>query len=151
MKKITALLGTGLCALAAVGSLAGSAFSQVNGPGIDFKAVYPGDAACFQVNSYGGIINTCTTARLIQASLPITSEGWHSTSVSLYGSNSWCQTVSTNGVGNGAHVGALTWTTAGPQTWQTLNTGDRYVWYWAPLAFRCVLEPNGVIGSFSAT
>jgi hypothetical protein len=152
MKKTTAVFGSGLLAILTVGALAGSAISGVNGPGVDFKAAYPADDACFQLSgsSYAGITNTCSTARLIVATLPITNEGWHPTSVSLFGSNSWCQTVSTNGVGNGAHVGPATWTTAGPQTWQTLNTGDRYVWSWSPLAFRCVLEPGGVIGSFSA-
>lgn len=150
MKKSTAALGSGLCALAVVGALAGNAISGVNGPGFDFKAVYPGDAACFQVSSFAALTNTCSTARLVQATLPITSEGWHPTSVSLFGSNSWCQTVSTNGVGNGAQVGPTVWTTAGPQTWQTLNTGDRYVWASTALTFRCVLEPGGVIGHFNA-
>ena len=150
MKKLTAVLGSSLFSIAVVGALAGSATSGVNGPGFDFKTVYPGDAGCFQVSSFAGLTNTCSTARLIQATLPITSEGWHPTSVSLYGSNSWCQTVSTNGVGNGAQVGPTVWTTAGPQTWQTLNTGDRYVWSWAALTYRCVLEPGGTIGAFYA-
>jgi hypothetical protein len=150
MKTVTAALSSTALALAAVMSLGGNAVSGVNGPGVDFKAAFPSDASCIQISSYAGVINTCTTARFVIATLPITAEGWHPTSVSLYGSNSWCQVVSTNGVGNGAYIGPTVWTTAGPQTWQTLNTGNQYVWAWSPLVYRCVLEPNGMIGSISA-
>ncbi len=150
MKKATAVLGSGLVAIAMIGALAGTAISGVNGPGFGFKAASPGDAACFQAFSWTGITNTCSTARVVVATLPITSEGWHPTSVSVRGSNSWCQSVVTNDVGNAAQTGAVTWTTAGPPTWQLLNTGDRYVWSWSSLTFRCLLEPGGVLGAFKA-
>jgi hypothetical protein len=123
--------------------------SATNGAGVVLKAYYPGDASCFSAWSYGGIANNCASARWVSTSLPVP-WGFHGTSVSIYGSSSYCHTVSTNGVGNGANVGADTWTVAGPKTWQTLNTGIRYVWDWSPVVFECLLESGGVIGSFTA-
>jgi hypothetical protein len=147
MKRILALVP--VIALGVFGTFIGDVPAAVNGPGIVFKAAFPEDAGCLSVSSYGGIVNNCATARWVKAALPI-SEGWHPTSVSIYGNSSMCYTVSTNGVGNGAHIGADTWTLAGPKAWQTLNTGDRYVWSWSPLLFSCLLESGGTIGSFSA-
>jgi hypothetical protein len=132
------------------GVLAVSAQAAWNGSGSQMKAFYPSDAGCIRTNSYAAVINTCSYAVYVNATLPVASEGWYNTSVSLFGSNSWCQSVSTNGVGNGANIGANTWTVAGPQTWQTLNTGSRYVWSWSPVLFWCLLEPTGQVGSFTA-
>jgi hypothetical protein len=150
LKNIVTRLLPALAIAAVFGFSAQEAQSATNGAGFAFHANYPGDAGCFQVSSYGGIVNTCASAREITVSLPVP-EGWHNTTISIYGSGSWCQTVSTNGVGNGANIGAQTWTTAGPKTWQTLNLGDRYVWNWSPVVFRCGLEAGGVIGSFTAS
>ena len=137
--------------LALVGGLgfAMDAHSAANGAGLTFKAYYPSDAGCFSSSSYGAIVNNCPDARWLSTSLPVPG-GWHGTNVSIYGNGSMCQTVSTNGVGNGANIGAETWTVAGPKTWQTLNTGDRYVWDSSPVVFRCLLESGGVVGSFTA-
>lgn len=123
--------------------------SATNGAGLTLRAYFPSDAGCFSASSYGGISNNCPDQRWLSVSLPVPS-GWHTTNVSIFGNNSMCQTVSTNGVGNGANVGAETWTLAGPRTWQTLATGDRFVWDWSPVVFRCLLEGGGVIGSFTA-
>jgi hypothetical protein len=116
---------------------------------LDVQGLLRSDQGCFSASSYGGIVNNCNDARWISTSLAVPS-GWNSTSVSIFGNNSMCMTVSTNGVGNGAHVGADTWTLGGPKTWQTLNTGNRFVWDWSPVVFRCLLEGGGVIGSFTA-
>lgn len=137
-------------AIAGVAVLVTNADAAWNGSGSQMKAYYPSDAGCVRTNSFAGIINTCSYSVYVNATLPVQPEAWHATSVSIYGSNSWCQTVSTNGVGNGANLGSETWTVAGPQTWQTLNTGSRYVWSWSPLLFWCYLEPGGSVGSFTA-
>lgn len=140
-----------LRALALAGALLATAAGAAwNGSGSQMKAYYPNESDCLVTNSYAGIINNCTYSVYVNATLAVNTETWHATSVSMYGSNSWCQTVSTNGVGNGANLGATTWTVAGPKTWQTLNTGSRYVWSWSPVLFWCLLEPGGVIGSFTA-
>lgn len=130
-------------------AIATDAHAETNGAGLTFRAYFPSDESCFSATSYGAIVNTCTTARWMSASLPVPS-GWHDTNVSIFGDNSMCQTVSTNGVGNGADVGAQTWTTAGPQTWQLLDLGSRFVWDTTPVVFRCLLEPSGIVGSFAA-
>lgn len=134
--------------VASLGLFATSASANANGAGFDFRTANPADAGCLSLSSYGGVVNNCSTSKLITASLSVPA-GVYATSVSIFGSNSYCQTVSTNGVGNGANVGAATWTVAGPPTWQTLNTGSRSVWSWSPVVFRCYLESGGVIGSFS--
>src|ERR1041384_5560006 len=147
MKRFAALIPV----LAAVGLavVADDAHSTVN-PGISMKAAFTGDAGCLsRFTGYADLINNCGYAVEIAGWLPVATEGWHPTSISLFTNNSWCQSVSTNGVGNGAQVGAVTWVTAGPRSWQTLNLGDRYVW--AGLAFRCVLEPGGVVGAYTGT
>jgi hypothetical protein len=123
--------------------------AATNGAGVALRAYFPGDESCFSGASYGAVVNNCTTARWLLTSLPVPT-GWHTTNVSMFGSNSLCRTVSTNGVGNGANVGPDTWTVAGPQTWQTLATGDRFVWDSSPVVFECLLEPGGIIGSFTA-
>lgn len=138
--------------VAAVGltAVVDDAHSGINGPGQSMRAAFGGDTGCLaRFTGYADLINNCPYAVEISGALPVTFEGWHPTSISLFGNNSWCQSVTTNGVGNGAHIGPATWTTAGPKTWQTLNLGDRYVWAWAALDFRCVLEPGGVIGEYS--
>jgi hypothetical protein len=141
-----------VAAVAVLGGFAGSAGAAVNGPGIHFKAAFASDASCFSrySPSFAGLINNCASSREIIATLPLTQVGWHPTSVSIYGNNSWCQSLSTNGVGNAAQVGPEVWTTAGPMNWQTLNLGDRYNWGWSPLVYRCWLQSGGIIGSFSA-
>ena len=139
-----------LGALAGVVSAPMTAESATNGAGVALKAYYSSDDSCFSGYSFAGIINNCTTARWVATTLPVPA-GWHSTSVSLFGNSSFCHSVSTNGVGNGANVGPDVWTTAGPKSWQTLNTGDRYVWDWSPVVFRCLLESGGIIGSFTAS
>ncbi len=138
-------------ALAAMALLGAEAQSANNSPGIAFKAAFHDHAGCLSRSSgFGNLVNNCTYAVEVLAVLNVPAEGWYSTKVSLFGSNSWCQSVTTNGVGNGAQVGPATWTTAGPQTWQTLNLGDRYVWNWAALTYRCNLEPSGVIGEIGS-
>jgi hypothetical protein len=119
-------------------------------PGAMFKAAYASQASCINVSSYGQLVNNCSYSVLVEGSVPVTENAWHATSVSIAGNNSWCQTVTINGVGNGANVGNQVWTSAGPVTWQTLDTGARYVWSTMGVAFRCGLEPNGAIGLFTA-
>lgn len=145
----TSLTPVLVAALAGVASTPMTAESATNGAGIALKAFYPSDAGCFSGYSYAGVVNNCSTARWISTTLPVPA-GWHGTSVSVYGNGSMCHTISTNGVGNGANLGPDTWTLAGPKTWQTLNTGDRYVWDWSPVLFECLLESGGIIGSFTA-
>jgi hypothetical protein len=136
--------------VATLGAFAGSAEAAVNGPGFEFKAVTANDVSCFSRSSYGGLVNNCSTAKEVTATLPITAEGWYATTVTVYGSNSWCQSVSTDGFGNGAHVGPAAWISGASKTWLTLDTGSRYVWATTPLVFRCWLESGGIIGQFSA-
>jgi hypothetical protein len=126
-----------------------TAESATNGGGVALKALYPGDASCFSGYSFAGVINNCTTARWISTTLPVPT-GWHGTNVTVYGNGTMCHTISTNGVGNGANLGADIWTLAGPKNWQTLNTGDRYVWDWSPVLFECLLESGGIVGGFTA-
>jgi hypothetical protein len=135
-------------AAATLGVAVEDAHSGINGPGVVLKAAFPGDAGCLARHSYGGLINNCGYAVEVVGFLPVISEGWHPTSVSLFGNNSWCMSVTTNGVGNGANIGPDIWTSAGPKTWHTLNTGDRFVWSWAALTYRCGLEPGGIIGEY---
>jgi hypothetical protein len=150
LKRVaTCLIPVLVGAFVGVASTPMEAQSATNGGGLLLHAYFPSDAGCFTTSSYGGIVNNCPSARWLSTSLSVPS-GWHTTSVSIFGSNSMCLTVSTNGVGNGANVGANTWTVAGPQTWQTLSTGDRFVWDWSPVVFECLLESGGVVGSFTA-
>jgi hypothetical protein len=136
-------------ALMTLAVAANDAHSGINAPGLVLKAVFASDAGCLSVNTgYADIKNNCAHAVEVEGTLPVLSEGWHNTSVSLFANNTWCQTISTNGVGNGANLGTVTWTTAGPRTWQTLNLGDRFVWSWAALSYHCGLEPGGVIGEY---
>jgi len=138
-----------LASLAGVASTPLTAESATNGGGVVMKALYPGDASCFAVNSWSGIVNNCATARWISTTLPVPT-GWHGTNMTVYGNSTMCHTVSTNGVGNAAHQGPDTWTLSGPKNWQTLNTGDRYAWDWSPVLFECLLESGGIVGGFTA-
>ncbi|RKG89749.1 hypothetical protein D7V97_42395 [Corallococcus sp. CA053C] len=138
-----------VCAFGVVALTAGTASAWQYYPGSAFKASFAGDVSCLNVQSYSAMRNDCTTARLVTATVPMWTVGWHPTSVSIYGNNSWCETTTVNGVGNGANLGATTYTLAGPLSWQTLNTGDRYVWEDSAIVFRCNLQPGGVIGGFS--
>jgi hypothetical protein len=150
MNRITTSL-VSVITFATIGLAAHDAYSGINAPGLALKASFPGDAACLSPNTgYADIRNNCSYAVEVSGTLPVLSEGWHDTSITLFGSSSWCQSVSINTVGNGAQVGAPTWTTAGPPTWQTLALGSRYVWAWAALDFRCVIEPGGVVGEFAS-
>ena len=121
-------------------------------PGLSMKAASAADAGCFSRNpgNYASIQNNCATAREIQGFVQLPSGGTYNTRISIFGNNSWCQTVTINGVGNGAQVGPATWTTAGPQSWQTLNLGARFIWTDMSISFRCVREPTGIIGNFNA-
>ncbi|MBN8469567.1 hypothetical protein JYJ95_23945 [Corallococcus exiguus] len=138
-----------VCAFGVVALTAGTAGAWQYYPGIAFKAAYAGDTSCFNVHSYSGIRNDCTTARTVIVSVPMWTVGNHPTAVSIYGNNSWCDTTTVNGVGNGANLGATTYTVAGPMTWQTLNTGTRYVWEDTAIVFTCGLQAGGIIGAFS--
>jgi len=148
MNRIASYLAP-VIAAATLGVVSNDAHSGVNGPGLQFKTAFASDAGCLSRNTgYADIINNCTYAVEIGAALPVLSEGWHNTSVWLLGSNTWCQSVTINAVGNGAQVGPATWTVAGPPTWQVLNLGSRFVWANTSLEYRCVLEPHGVIGEY---
>lgn len=137
-----------LVTLISGGLLVSDARSASN-PGSDFKSGYAGDVGCISQINYGAIYNHCATAREVVATITV-EPGWHPTSVTIYGNSTWCHTVTTNTVGNAAHIGTEVWTTAGPDSWQTLNTGNRYVWAGYALVFRCSLEPGGQIGIFNA-
>ncbi|RKH56151.1 hypothetical protein [Corallococcus aberystwythensis] len=138
-----------VCAFGVVALSAGTAAAWQYYPGAAFKAAYASDAACFSVYSFSALTNTCTTHRLAIATVPMWTVGYHPTTVQIYGNNSSCETTTVNGVGNGANLGAPTYTVAGPMTWQTLNTGDRYVWEDFAIVFRCNLQPNGILGGFT--
>jgi hypothetical protein len=149
-KKTLSVVQLGAVSLAVV--MAGPAHAAWEGyPGIHFKGANPGDADCIVRHSYSGVRNDCPTARTVVATVPVTAVGWYNTTVSVYGNNSWCRTTTVNGVGNGAHLGSATWTVAGPMTWQTLNTGSRYVWQDMSIVFDCELQSGGVIGGFNLT
>jgi hypothetical protein len=113
------------------------------------KAYYATDAACFSSFNYGAVINTCPTARWLSTSLSVPA-GWHSTSVSIFGNNSYCHTATTNNVGMPYSIGPDVGTLTASRDWNSLDTGDRFVYDWSPVVFECLLESNGVIGSFSA-
>jgi hypothetical protein len=133
----------------ALGMIGEEAHSSSNAPGSELHAAQGGNAGCLSRHTgYADVRNNCAFAVEVEGFLPILAEGWYPTRLVLFANNSWCQSVTTNGVGNGAHIGPATWTTAGPQTWQVLNLGDRFVWAPSALAFRCVLEPGGVIGEY---
>ncbi|AFE03912.1 hypothetical protein COCOR_01176 [Corallococcus coralloides DSM 2259] len=138
-----------VCAFGVVALSAGTAAAWQYYPGAAFKAAYASDASCFNVSSYSALVNNCTTTRLAIATVPMWTAGYHPTTVQIYGNNSWCETTTVNGVGNGAHLGTATYTVAGPMAWQTLNTGDRYVWEDFAIVFRCGLQSGGVIGGFT--
>ncbi|MGC4070353.1 MAG: hypothetical protein QM784_37955 [Polyangiaceae bacterium] len=148
MKGIIAKTCSLLAALGIV-SASSDAFSLV-GPGVAMHTSFGSQQGCVSRSSYGGIVNNCSYAVEVSGTLDVTQNAWHPTSVSIYGNSSWCQTVTINGVGNGAHVGAQVWTSAGPKSWQTLDLGSRYVWADMGLVFWCGLEPGGVIGNFRA-
>jgi hypothetical protein len=150
MKKIVTRV---LASLTFLGGLAlvPAPASALSGPGAALKGAYAGNQGCFNTVSYGAIQNNCSTPQLLIGTLAVSPNAWHTTSVSLYGDNSNCQVVTTNGVGNGSYLGPVTYAVSGPQTWQTLNTGSVYVWdVTSALTLRCVLEPGGEIGSFTA-
>lgn len=148
MSRITSYL-VPVITVVTLGLAANDAHSGINAPGIVLKAAQAENAGCLsRYTGYADIRNNCSYAVEVEGSLPVLTQAWHNTSISIFSSNSWCQSVTTNGVGNGFDVGAITWTTAGPQTWQTLNLGDRYVWAQLALVYRCILEPGGVIGEF---
>ena len=130
------------------GGLFVSDASSSTSPGTDFQAGYAGDVGCISQTNYGAIYNHCATAREVVAAVEV-QPGWHPTYVSIYGNSSWCHTVTTDGNGNAPHIGPDVWTTAGPDSWQTLNTGNRYVWAGTALVVRCGLEPGGQISLFN--
>lgn len=141
--------------LAGVISLVANQALAVTGPGATMKNSFPQDNSCLSTSSYGGIINNCSYSIQVVGTLQL-SPGSHPTSVRIYGNNSWCQTVSINGVGNGASIGSQVYTTSGPKDWNTLNLGNLYV-YDGPdgnsetgTLFRCSLETGGIIGNFTA-
>lgn len=141
--------------LAGVISLVANQALAVTGPGATMKNSFPQDNSCLSTSSYGGIINNCSYSIQVVGTLQL-SPGSHATSVRIYGNNSWCQTVSINGVGNGASIGSEVYTTSGPKDWNTLNLGNLYV-YDGPdgnsetgTLFRCSLETGGIIGNFTA-
>jgi hypothetical protein len=134
------------CFVVGLGLVSGAAVAAAI-PGVTFKASSGGDTGCLNRHSYGGIRNDCTYSVEVVGSV-VVPEGWHATSINVYGNNSWCQSVSTGGNANSAStVGDATWTLAGPDAWNTLNTGDRYVYWNSTLVFRCSLESGGIIGS----
>jgi hypothetical protein len=138
-----------VCAFGVVALSASTAAAWQYYPGSAFKAYFASDTSCFNVGSYSALRNDCSTTRTVIASIPMWTVGNHPTTVQIYGNNSWCETTTVNGVGNGAHLGATTWTVAGPMAWQTLNTGTRYVWEDYALVFTCGLQAGGVIGGFT--
>lgn len=121
-------------------------------PGATLKAAYAGDAGCLNTSSYGQLVNNCSYAVLVVGTIAVSENAWHDTIVSIAGSymNSWCQTVTINAVGNGAHVGSVWYTTTSYVSWQNLYTLSRYVWPGTGILFRCSLEPNGYIGLITA-
>ncbi|CAM4309993.1 hypothetical protein G4177_05135 [Corallococcus sp. ZKHCc1 1396] len=138
-----------VCAFGVVALSAGTAAAWQYHPGYAFKAYYAGDTGCFNPNSWSSIRNDCTTTRTLIASVPMWAVGNHPTTVQIYGNNSWCQSLTVNGVGNAGQVGPVVYTVAGPMAWQTLNTGTRYVWEDYAIAIHCGLQPGGVIGGFT--
>ena len=139
--------------LAGVISLVAGPALAVTVPGAAMKNSLPQDNSCLSTESYGRIVNNCTYSVEVVGTLP-SPTGWHPTSISMLGNNSWCQTVSINAVGNGAYFGGGTqnpvYTTAGPKVWQTLNLGNLYVYDNTGLIFRCGLEAGGAVGNFTA-
>jgi hypothetical protein len=136
-------------AVVALAKVQTDAHSATNGAGLIMKAYYATDAACFSSFNYGAVINTCPTARWLSTSLSVPA-GWHSTSVSIFGNNSYCHTATTNNVGMPYSIGPDVGTLTASRDWNSLDTGDRFVYDWSPVVFECLLESNGVIGSFSA-
>ncbi|MBN3949735.1 MAG: hypothetical protein V7K14_11585 [Nostoc sp.] len=134
---------TGIISLVANQALA------VTAPGATMKNSYPQDNSCLSTSSYGGIVNNCTYSVQVIGTLQLAT-GYHATSISIYGNNSWCQTDSINGVGNASFVGSQVYTTSGPKVWQTLNLGNLYVYDGTGTIFRCSLEAGGYIGNFTA-
>lgn len=148
----TSIKSLTLALVPVVGLLASPALA-VTGPGAVMKNSFPADNSCLSTLSYGGIINNCTHSVAVVGTLQLPA-GYHATSISIYGDNSWCQTVSVNGVGNGAYFPnnnqSPVYTTAGPKTWQVLNLGNLYVANSTGTIFRCQLEAGGAIGNFTA-
>ncbi|MBN9688030.1 MULTISPECIES: hypothetical protein [unclassified Corallococcus] len=138
-----------VCAFGVVALSAGTAAAWQYHPGAAFKAAYAADAACFNVSSFSALVNNCSTLREAIATVPMWTVGYHPTTVQIYGNNSWCESTTVNGVGNGAHLGAITYTLAGPMQWQTLNTGDRYVWEDYAIVIRCGVQSGGALGGFT--
>ncbi|MEH1831249.1 MAG: hypothetical protein V7L29_03990 [Nostoc sp.] len=141
--------------LAGVISLVANQALAVTGPGATMKNSYSQDNSCLNTINYGGIINNCAYSVQVVGTLQL-SPGNHPTSIRINGNNSWCQTLSINGVGNAAFVGPQVYTSSGPKNWQTLNLGTLSV-HDGPdgnsetgTLFRCSLEAGGVIGNFTA-
>jgi len=135
-------VGTSL-GLTLVSAVAGAAAI----PGATFQAAQGGNAGCLNRHSYGGIRNDCSYSVEVVNSI-VVPDGWRQTSVNIYGNNSWCQSVGTGGNANSSSTpGPIVWTLAGPDAWNTLNTGDRPVSWNTPLVFTCMLESGGIIGS----
>jgi len=136
--------------LTGVISLVANQALAVTAPGATMKNSFPQDNSCLSTLNYGGIINNCNYSVQVVGSLQL-SAGYHATSIyQISGNNSWCQTVSINGVGNGNSVGPQVYTTSGPKVWQTLNLGNLYVYEGSGVIFRCSLEAGGGIGTFTA-
>jgi len=132
----------------AITLVAGQALA-VSGPGATMKNANSKDNSCLSASNYGAITNYCSYPVTVIGSLPV-SEGLYSTSVSLFGNNSSCNTQSTNVFGNSYSLGSDVFTQAGPQHWETLNLGNRYVLYNTTLIYSCNLESGGIIGNFIA-
>ncbi|MCC5623988.1 hypothetical protein, partial [Nostoc sp. CHAB 5715] len=113
--------------LAGVISLVANQALAVTGPGATMKNSYPQDNSCLSTSGYGGIINNCAYSVQVVGTLQLL-PGYHPTSIRINGNNSWCQTLSINGVGNAAFVGPQVYTSSGPKDWQTLNLGTLFVY-----------------------
>jgi hypothetical protein len=154
MKSSTALHRHALFAIVAACVLAGDASANVNAPGLAFHGAYPWDEACLHRSSasFGSVRNVCSTNVMVVAWLPVTTPGWYSTSVYAHGAGAtWCASYTLDWLnGNVMHMGEMTWHSPGPMAWQSLDTGDRYVWSNTPLMFRCLIEPDGHLGAFHA-
>lgn len=151
MKKSTTAFGAGLFSILVSGALTGSALAERR-PGVDFKAAFPGGAACLQVFSAGALRNTCLVSHQVVATQPNLPAGPHQTSIHLFGSAlSGCRSMTTDLRGDGVDIGPFIAAVGAAPSWQTVNTGIRNSPLGlAPIVFRCTLEPGGIIGTHIA-
>ncbi|MEM9490319.1 MAG: hypothetical protein AAGC55_14330 [Myxococcota bacterium] len=149
MKKLKGINVLATLLIAGTALLAGSVSAlagDMTAPGVEFKAAYGSSQDCLSVLSYGGIQNTCSYRVTVVAWAPVASTGNYGTEVQVYGNNTWCQSMTINGVGNASHLGSQVWTSAGPDAWKVLNTGTRYQWDDMGILFRCGLDAGERIG-----